>query len=127
MGNYYSVHTQDVLNGIDGSTEKEEIQEFVDVQPNFDPNEIFHPSAFDSPRKKITDSQYTKVIHFSKNNKYVRCHFCGYLTPFCIVTKGGRFTYPHRDTITIIKNENTHEDIMCIECNHCDYDIEVKI
>lgn len=130
MGNYYSVQIDDIMPEAQDPIEEPVIvqtESHVDVQPNFDPNEIFHSSAFDSPHKRITDSQYSRVISFSKDNKYVRCGFCGYLTLFGNMTKGGRFTHPLRETVTIIKNENTHEDIMCLECKHCNYDIEVKI
>ena len=126
MGNYYSVQIDDALPDI--QSEEAEIIEssFYDVQPNFDPNEIFHPSAFDSP-KRITDKQYAKVIKYSKEHHYVRCNFCLYLTNFSVFTGSGRFTHPPRDTITIIKDEKTHDDIVCLDCKYCNNTIEVKI
>ena len=148
MGNYYSTQIEDILppnaneTNIDiESTELEFIEPTIEppteptiepvmmdpvVEPNFDPNEIFHPSAFDSP-KRITDKQYAKVINYSKEHRYVRCEYCLYLTNFATFTISGRFTHPPRDTITVIKDEKTHDDIVCIDCKFCNNVIEVKI
>ena len=102
-------------------------KEIVDIQPTFDPDEIFHPSAFTKSPCKITNAQYSKVINFCKNNRYVRCNFCGYLTLFATYTKGGRFTHPPRDTLNIIKDPETREDVVYIDCKTCNYDIKVVI
>ena len=126
MGNYYSVQAKSTHSDINSEEPMFINPPFYDVQPNFDPDEIFHPSAFDYT-ERITDKQYAKVIKYSKNHHYVRCNECMLLTNFSMLTTGGRFTHPSRDTITIIKDEETHDDIVCLDCKFCNNTIEVKI
>lgn len=111
MGNYYSVQVEEIF------PDMYDKNEFVDVQPNYDPKEIFHPSAFDD----ITTHQYERAIQFYKQNKYVYCHKCNKLTMFVHKTRSGRLTHPSRDTIVV------SDDILCIECDHCYSTIKSKI
>ena len=132
MGNYYSVHIEDIFpdmkeeKGYEKGYEKEDEKEnnFISVQPSFDPNEIFHPSAFDNSND-IKDELYYKVIKFSKKNKYLRCKECNLLTNLAIFTKHKRFTHPKRESLIMI-HENGRDKIF-IDCKFCNSYIEINI